>query len=75
MQDPLYTACMVREGSDEPAQTHRLARAFMTPIFSDITLYLCIHGIRIDFPIHIDRISIGLPMVYCKGLQVEFSKS
>ena len=27
-----------------------------------------------DFPIHIDTISMGLPIVYFKGSQVEFSK-
>ena len=27
-----------------------------------------------DFPIHIDTISIGLPIVYFKRSQVEFSK-
>ena len=26
-----------------------------------------------DFPIHIDTISMGLPIVYFKGSQVEFS--
>ena len=28
-----------------------------------------------DFPIHIDAISMGLPIMYFKGSQVEFSKS
>ena len=27
-----------------------------------------------DFPIHIDTINMGLPIVYLKGSQVEFSK-
>ena len=27
-----------------------------------------------DFPIHIDATSLGPPIVYLKGLQVEFSK-
>ena len=27
-----------------------------------------------DFPIHIDAISMGLPILYFKGLQVEVSK-
>ena len=30
--------------------------------------------ILIEFPIHIDTISMGLPIVYFKGSQVEFSK-
>ena len=34
-------------------------------------LTLCI---LIDFPIHIDKISMGLTIVYLKGSQVEFSK-
>ena len=29
--------------------------------------------ILMDFPIHIDTISMGLPIVYFKGSQVEFS--
>ena len=28
----------------------------------------------LDFPIHIDTISMGLPIVYFKGSQVDFSK-
>ena len=35
-------------------------------------LTLCI---MMDFPIHIDTISIGLSIVYFKGSQVEFSPS
>ena len=27
-----------------------------------------------DFPIHIDTISMGLPIVYFKGSHIEFSK-
>ena len=34
-------------------------------------LTLCILS---DFPIHIDAISMGLPIVFFKGAQVEFSK-
>ena len=36
-----------------------------------ISLTLCI---LMDFPIHIDTISMGLPIVRFKGSQVEFSK-
>ena len=34
-----------------------------------LTLY-----ILMDFPIHMDTISMGLPIVYFKGSQVEFSE-
>ena len=31
-------------------------------------------SILVDFPIHIDKINMGLPIVFFKGSQVKFSK-
>ena len=36
--------------------------------------YLTLLGILMDFPIHIETISMGLSFVYFKGTQVECSK-
>ena len=43
------------------------------PIFTCKHLPITICNLM-DFPIHIDTISMGLPIVYFKGSQVEFSK-
>ena len=43
----------------------------MNLYFTSNQVLLCI---LFDFPIHMDTISLGLPIVYVKGSHVKFSK-
>ena len=43
-------------------------------IFQNLTTISLTLYILMDFPIHIDTIGMGLPIVYLKGSQVELFK-
>ena len=45
-------------------------------ILSHVTaVFNPLYSVLMDFPIHIDIISMELPIVYVKGSHVEFSRS
>ena len=69
--EPMILPAPVVEPESEPESSASLDIQEELKRLAGEWLFLCI---QMDFPIHIDTISVGLPIVYFKASQVDFSK-